>query len=136
MLSNILIIDDDLVSQFATRYCIEQYNSDCTISTCANAEEGLALLSDLIIQGEELPDVIFLDLVMRNMNGWDFLNHLKKMTKGRSKPEVYILSAFTNVKDRAIAKKHKLISGYMNKPLTRNGLEKIFSATSKTDSSL
>ena len=136
MLSNIFIIDDDIVSQFATRYCIEQYSSDCIISTCANAEEGLALLSDLITQGEELPDIIFLDLVMGDMNGWDFLNHLKKMIKGRPKPEVYILSAFANVKDRAIAKNHKLISGYMNKPLTRNDLEKIFSAISKTDSNL
>ncbi|GMN10334.1 hypothetical protein MTsPCn9_12510 [Croceitalea sp. MTPC9] len=126
MQRNICIIDDDLVSQFATRYCIEQYGENYNISTCTNAEEGLEMLSNLIVEGKELPDIIFLDLVMGDMNGWEFLENLQSLSKGKKLPEIYILSAFVNSKDRAIAKEHAAIEGYIDKPLSRNSLDKIF----------
>ena len=72
-----------------------------------------------------MPDIIFLDLVMDGMNGWDFLENLKNLFKGHLLPSVYVLSAFTNTKDRAIAKKNGMISGYVDKPLSRSYLEKI-----------
>ncbi len=135
MQRNICIIDDDLVSQFATRYCIEQYGETFSISTCANAEEGLAMLSNLITANEELPDIIFLDLVMGDMDGWEFLDNLQRLAKGKRKPEIYILSAFSNSKDRAIAKENPLIEGYMDTPLSRTSLDKIFSVKIKKESS-
>lgn len=135
MQRNICIIDDDLVSQFATRYCIEQYSENFTISTCADAEEALVVLSELILQNKELPDIIFLDLVMGDMNGWEFLKNLQKLSKGKKLPEIYILSAFVNSKDRAIAKEHTAIEGYIDKPLSRNSLDKIFAVKTNNESS-
>ncbi len=127
MQRNICIIDDDLVSQFATRYVIEQHSGDFSISTCANAEEALVKLSCLIAEDEELPDIVFLDLIMGDMNGWEFIENLQSLAKGKRLPEIYILSGFSNSKDRAIAKEHALIDGYFDKPLSRNSLDKIFS---------
>jgi CheY-like chemotaxis protein len=135
MQRNICIIDDDLVSQFATRYCIEQYGENVSISTCSDAEEALAKLSKLLSANEKLPDIVFLDLVMGDMHGWEFLEKLQQLAIGKQLPEVYILSAFTNSKDRAIAKEHNLISGYMDKPLSRTSLDKIFSSKTKSESS-
>jgi len=126
MQRNICIIDDDLVSQFATRYCIEQYGGNFSISTCANAEEGLEMLFNLIAENKEFPDIIFLDLVMGDMDGWEFLENLQNLCKGQKLPEVYILSGFANSKDRAIAKEHLLIEGYFDKPLSKSSLDKIF----------
>ena len=126
MQCNVYVIDDDLVSQFATRYCIEQYDKDFAISTCKDAEEALERLASLLEEGEDLPDLIFLDLVMGDMNGWQFLDHLKKLAKGKKLPQIYILSAFLNSKDRIIAKEHTMIAGYIHKPLSRNILDKIF----------
>ena len=123
---NIYIIDDDLVSQFATRYCIQQYEEHFTISTCTNAEEALVTLSSLLLEEEDFPDIIFLDLVMGGMSGWDFLDNLKNLSRSKKMPDIYILSAFANSKDRAIAKKHNLIKGYIDKPLSKNSLDKIF----------
>lgn len=125
---NICIIDDDLVSQFATRYCIQQQEGSFNISICTSAEEALVILSDLILQGEDLPEIIFLDLVMENMSGWEFLDNLKNLSKTKKMPDIYVLSAFSNSKDRAIAKKHTLIKGYIDKPLSKNSLDKIFKA--------
>ncbi|RDY60081.1 response regulator [Flagellimonas nanhaiensis] len=121
----VCIIDDDLVSQFATRYCIQQSSGDFDIMTCSSGEEGLSLCVELMEQNEELPHIIFLDLVMDGMDGWTFLENLQNLFKESKLPKVYILSSFTNAKDRAIAKEHKLISGYVDKPLSRNYIEKI-----------
>nr|WP_288932664.1 response regulator [uncultured Allomuricauda sp.] len=119
------IIDDDLVSQFATRYCIQQSHGDFDIVTCSSGEEGIQACFSSIEEHNRLPDIIFLDLVMDGMNGWDFLKNLQNLFKGHELPSVYVLSAFTNSSDRAIAKAHGLISGYVDKPLSRSYLEKI-----------
>lgn len=128
MQTTIFIIDDDLVSQFATRYCIEQYNGDFNIVACGSAEEGLKLCANLLAEKEPLPDIIFLDLVMGDMNGWAFIDNLELISEGHKQPDIYVLSAFVNSKDRAIAKEHSLIAGYFDKPLTKASLEKIFAA--------
>jgi len=104
------IIDDDLVSQFATRYCIQQSHGNFDIVTCSSGEEGLQACLSSIEEQNRLPDIIFLDLVMDGMNGWDFLENLKNLFKGHLLPSVYDLSAFTNTKDRAIAKKYGMFS--------------------------
>ena len=119
------IIDDDLVSQFATRYCIQQYQGNFDIVTCSSGEEGIQACLSSIKEHDRLPDIIFLDLVMDGMNGWDFLDNLKNLFKEHQLPSVYVLSAFTNASDRTIAKKNGLISGYVDKPLSRSYLEKI-----------
>lgn len=127
MRTTIFIIDDDLVSQFATRYCIEQYDKEFNIIACGSAEEGLKLCANWLDEKKLLPDIIFLDLVMGDMNGWAFIENLELISEGHKQPEIYVLSAFVNSKDRAIAKKHSLIAGYFDKPLTKSSLEKIFS---------
>lgn len=80
---------------------------------------------DHLKENNKLPDLIFLDLVMEGMSGWDFLHNLENLFHDNKLPRVYVLSAFVNTIDRAIAKEHKLISGYIDKPLSRAYLEKI-----------
>lgn len=125
------IIDDDLVSQFATRYCIQQSNGDFEIITCSSGEEGLKSCFELLENSNKLPDIIFLDLVMGGMSGWDFLHNLQNLFTGHELPSVYVLSAFVNTSDRSIAKDHKLISGYIDKPLSRSFLDKILKEEGK-----
>ncbi|GLU42973.1 response regulator [Allomuricauda sp. NBRC 101325] len=128
------IIDDDLVSQFATRYCIQQSHADFEIITCSSGEEGLQVCVDLFETENKLPDIIFLDLIMDGMNGWTFLDNLQNLFKGKELPSVYILSAFTNSSDRTVAKGHKMISGYIDKPLSRSYMDKILNEEEKNRS--
>ena len=123
----VCIIDDDLVSQFATRYCVQQFFTDLEVTTCESGEEGLSFCSQLFEESNQLPDIIFLDLVMKGMDGWAFVEELKLRFKKVKLPSIYILSAFAKSQDREIAKEHPLISGYMDKPLSRIHLESIFS---------
>lgn len=125
------IIDDDLVSQFATRYCIQQSPGDFEIITCSSGEEGLKTCIAMAEDEDRLPDIIFLDLVMDGMSGWDFLNNLQQLFKDHPLPSVYVLSAFANSSDRTIAKEHHMISGYVDKPLSRSYLDKILKEEEK-----
>ena len=122
----VCIIDDDMVSQFASSYCIEQSSVKCRIIMCDNAEMGLNLFSDLFQAGKDLPDILFLDLVMDGINGWEFLDTLKHSTQWPIRTDIYILSAFTNSKDRTRAKGHPMIQGYFDKPLSKDTLNRIF----------
>ncbi|PRX57185.1 response regulator [Flagellimonas meridianipacifica] len=122
----ICIIDDDLVSQFATRYCVQQFFKDFDIVTCDSGEEGLSFCSQYFEENNKLPDIIFLDLVMAGIDGWTFLELLKQQHRNKKLPKVYVLSAFAKSSDREIAKAHPLISGYFDKPLSRIHLQGIF----------
>ncbi|WP_435624302.1 response regulator [Flagellimonas sp.] len=122
----ICIIDDDLVSQFATRYCVQQFFGDVDITTCDSGEEGLSFFVDFFKEKNQLPDIIFLDLVMGGMDGWTFLEEIQQQYGKAKFPKVYVLSAFAKTNDRGIAKEHPLISGYIDKPLSRIHLQGIF----------
>ena len=80
------------------------------------------------MEDEALPELIFLDLGLDEMDGWGFLEALQKLLGDHTIPEIYILSAFGKAEDRELAQNHPLVSGYIDKPLTRNRLEKIFEA--------
>lgn len=116
-----------MVSQFASRYCLEQFAKETfMISTFESAEMALATFETLITENEALPELIFLDLGLDEMDGWGFLEELQRLLSDNSIPEIYILSAFGKAEDRELAQNHPLVLGYIDKPLTRNRLEKIF----------
>lgn len=126
---NVWIIDDDLVSRFATQYAIEQSSASSNIKIFESAFEVLLVVNDESFYGDDLPDILLLDLVMPEMDGWEFLKGLKKTGKVKKSMRIYILSAFTNYKDRNLAKNHPLIYGYFDKPLSRVSVDNIFSST-------
>ncbi len=125
--STICIIEDNMVSQFATRYCLEQFSGeDFSISVFDSAEAALETFSNWIAQQNPLPDLIFLDLGLDKMDGWEFMEALETLVVKNGRPDIYILSSFSNTKDREVARKHPMVLGYIDKPLTRTQLENIF----------
>jgi CheY-like chemotaxis protein len=76
---DILLIDDDPVSNLINKRIIEnQFGCNTIIFT--NAEEALNQLKTwLTDQNDLLPPVIFLDIDMPHMTGWEFLDELHKL---------------------------------------------------------
>ena len=122
----VCIIDDDLVSQFATQYRIEQSDIKCTITNYDSAEKFLEMISSQHRNPLLMPDILLLDLVMTGMNGWELLDEVEKILGANFKTKVYVLSAFNNAKDRKLAKNHPKIEGYFDKPLSKDNVDKIF----------
>ncbi|QXP50947.1 response regulator [Cellulophaga sp. HaHa_2_95] len=122
------IIDDDLVSRFATQYGVQQASALCSIAIFESAGEVLDLIRKDSFTGDDLPDILLLDLVMPEINGWQFLEELEVTGKTKDTLRIYVLSAFTNYKDRILAKDHPLVYGYFDKPLSRVSADAIFKA--------
>ncbi len=120
----IWIIDDDLVSLYATRYRIKQSGSNAKVFDFDTAEIALQAYHKNKQDEQELPHIIFLDLIMPGMSGWQFLEQLAKISEARKKTQVYVLSAFSNSKDRMQAKAHTAIIGHYDKPLSRIDMDR------------
>jgi len=70
----ILLIDDDRIYQFAARKTIEATGFAESIVVYSNGEDAINFLKSNSANETSLPDVIFLDVNMPVMNGWEFLD--------------------------------------------------------------
>ena len=75
------------------------------------------VIAPLIESEEGLPEVIFLDLNMPIMDGWEFLDEFGKLSEEKD-IRIYILSSSVDSRDMERAKKYGMVNGFIAKPLT------------------
>jgi CheY-like chemotaxis protein len=130
-LNCVLVIDDDEPTNFFTQMILEE--SGCTnhIKIVQSGQEALDYLSSSAQPGCDenrypCPDLILLDINMPAMNGWEFLEEYKKLNK-EHRTEIMTVMLTTSLfpEDMVRAKELPEISGFENKPLTIEKLEKI-----------
>lgn len=85
----------------------------------SSGREGLALIK------EYQPSLLLLDISLPDMNGWDVLQGLDKLTI--AKPKIIVLTAFTNPTHRLIGHLHNVT--YMNKPFLPRELVAVVNQT-------
>ncbi|MEL7005719.1 MAG: response regulator, partial [Bacteroidota bacterium] len=85
--TKILLVDDDDTYLFLTSKILEHIFSECEITTCLNGQEAI----DFLEKGS--PDVIFLDINMPVMNGWEFLAELEKKNMDLEYPVFIVTSS-------------------------------------------
>lgn len=123
---NILIIDDDQVNNFLFSKMVQAVGISEKAEAVTSAQQGLVLLEEKIASGEPLPQVIFLDINMPLMDGWEFLERYKEMPLSiRQQINLYMLSSSIYPEDISKAKSHEEVVDYITKPLTREILQKI-----------
>jgi CheY-like chemotaxis protein len=118
------LIDDDDLSLFLARHLLQSENFASSICSFQSAEQALAtLLADL---AEALPKIIFLDLNMPLMNGWQFLEALTPYEQElRGRCHIYILTSSLALSDLEKSKHYQLVEGLIHKPLDRGELRAI-----------
>ena len=127
-LNSILLIDDDDATNFYHQTIIESANCTKHIKVCSSASKALEYLTNTHIEGYLLPDLIFLDINMPSMNGWEFLDEYEKLhTDLKAKIMIVMLTASVNPSDNERAQQHKHVSGFVEKPLTREILKEVIS---------
>lgn len=106
---NILLVDDEYISNFINRRLIEKIDASLHIVDFNDAQLAFEQLT--VIK----PDLIFLDINMPVMNGWDFLN---KMHEHQLTFKVIILTSSVNFIDRKMAATYANVVGFVEKPAT------------------
>lgn len=124
------IIEDDMVAQFAMKYKINQSYPNYEVISFYTVEDALIEIKTCLEAQLNIPDKLILDLVLPDMSGWLFLDELEKLQDGNLL-EIFVVSAFTNSKDRKLAKEHPMVMGYFEKPLNKGSVDEIFSSDKK-----
>ncbi len=79
-ISTIYIIDDDAITIFGIKKILKRTVSYDTIFEFENGAQALNNIVSNLTEKGTTPDVIFLDLNMPIMDGWQFLEALLKIT--------------------------------------------------------
>jgi len=114
MAHQILIIDDDEIALFLHEIVITDCGLSSTPKTFTSAESALLYLNDH--QNIASHYLIFLDINMPKMDGWEFAEKIKTHPL-REQISVIMVSSSVEKKDRERALSSEVISDYLIKPL-------------------
>jgi CheY-like chemotaxis protein len=122
----VCVIDDDFIYQFAAKKTIEATGLAEEILSFSNGKEAINYLEEKIAASTEVPDVIFLDINMPVMDGWEFLEAYNPMQKSlKKKIIIYIVSSSNSDYDVAYSKKFNCVSDYIIKPVHKEKFEQL-----------
>jgi|CXWJ01.1.fsa_nt_gi CheY-like chemotaxis protein len=123
--NNVLLIDDSEIDNLYNKGIIEKNGFCKAISTNTNARTALEEIKNTPV--EILPDVIFLDIMMPEMDGFSFLEEFSKLRSDiQKKCKIILLSSSDSFKDLNRANKNPLVRKFLNKPLTEKMVEAIY----------
>jgi CheY-like chemotaxis protein len=126
---NVCIVDDDIIYQYLTKEEIEYTNLVKKVMFFNDGEKALTYLANTLDNNDfaGLPDVIFLDINMPIMDGWEFLEAyvLLKPRIGKN-IIIYMVSSSIDIRDIDRANAIAEVSDYIIKPITSHRLESIF----------
>jgi CheY-like chemotaxis protein len=124
---HVFLIDDDPMFNFLTKTALKKVAFADDIHDYVDASEALDTLRNQIHSDKEvLPEIIFLDLNMPGMDGWDFLEEYRKLPESFIENcKVYILTSSIDTNDINRSRLYPFVSDFISKPLTLSTLTSI-----------
>lgn len=114
-----MLIDDNEDDNFFHERTIKKHDVANTILIHTSALSALDYLKSKDNDKDTHPDLIFLDINMPHMNGWEFLEEYNNIKKElQSQAIVIMLTTSENPDDKIRAKSWDFVSNYVTKPLT------------------
>lgn len=125
------LIDDDPIFHYMVKKSIATSNEKIELKIFNNGLEALDSLRSISLT-DEFPDVIFLDLYMPILDGWEFLDQFSSLVKAGSKQtNIYMISGSQDIKTLHKAMDQKILSGYFSKPISQAELTMIIQENPK-----
>jgi CheY-like chemotaxis protein len=123
----VLLIDDDKINNFLNRSVIDKHcGNECVVSEFINPEEAFDFLKNCSLTNDEnCPDVIFLDINMPEMSGFELLEKMDEENIQLSKTRIFMLSSSLDPHDIEKSKGFETVSDFISKPLDKSKIEKI-----------
>ena len=125
----VMLIDDNEIDNLINQKMIEAASIAENIYTHTGAKSAIEFLRNmekLEVAGEVLPDVIFLDIDMPLMDGFQFLDEFEKLADvTKKKCRIVMLTSSINPQDFNRSKKYDNVKLYLNKPLSHDSIVKL-----------
>tara|TARA_R110002094_G_scaffold207590_1_gene178056 strand:+ start:841 stop:1278 length:438 start_codon:yes stop_codon:yes gene_type:complete len=130
-INSIFIVDDDTITIYGIKKILTSVATCEAIFEFKNGQMAIDRIKKMIIENSELPDLIFLDINMPIMDGWEFLEEFIKLPINK-KVNINIVTSSIDQFDMDKAENfmslthHTII--YNRKPIRRADIEKITAA--------
>ncbi|MFC2124892.1 response regulator [Bacteroidota bacterium] len=124
---NVMLIDDNEIDNLINQKMIESSGITINVYIHTGAKSAIEFLKNLEklaeLSDEVLPDIIFLDIDMPLMDGFQFLDEFEKLTaKTKDKCKIVMLTSSINPQDLDKSKDYIYVKRYLNKPLSHENL--------------
>ena len=123
-LKKVLLIDDDDTVNFISKKLIEKSGLANEIVARNSVLEALDVLKSEAKAGT-LPELIFVDINMPEMDGWGFIENFSKIDSAITATKIILLTSLINPADIERSQNIVAISAMKEKPVTIDMLDQI-----------
>ena len=128
MFNSIFIIDDDAITVFGIKKLLSAVILCNNVNSFSNGKLAIDHIENLLGEKKELPEIMFLDLNMPIMDGWEFLEEFIKLPIHK-KITINIVTSSINKEDGEKSKTFKCRTHhnitYNTKPLNKLEIQNI-----------
>ena len=122
----VALVDDDTIFQFITGKIVKSIPEVDKILQFVNGQEFFDFVVKNYNNPDALPDLVFLDIQMPFMDGWQFMNEYTRLKlKFAKKMRINILSSSISLFDKEKANSYNEILNYLVKPISKDEFMKI-----------
>ncbi len=115
--SKVLLVDDNSLDNFVNKKLLESNGFAEEVTAYQSPIEALDFIKKAKLA--DLPEVIFLDINMPEMDGFQFLDAFAQLSEETLQQcKIIMLSTSESFKDLNRANKNRFIKKFLNKPLT------------------
>jgi response regulator of citrate/malate metabolism len=125
----VCLIDDDRIYQFTAQKTIEATQLVSKVISFQHGKEAMHFLTANNANTESLPDIIFLDINMPEMDGWGFLDAFKGIKGQLSKSIViYMVSSSVDEYDLRRSSEYEEVKNYLIKPVIKERFAEVLAS--------
>ncbi len=121
ILTHFVVIDDDAANNKICSVTLSKLSDNANIKTFLDPVTGFNhIATEYSNIDHDHTCVLFLDINMPVMNGWEFLERFDKLEESvKKRIKIYILSSSVDKNDIELANQNKHVIHYLIKPLTK-----------------